>query len=69
VPKLSPKVDVVLGIKEPQVEVVHELLAEAKGKARTWMMFSHTHKGQVSSVEAPDGTCAGPGTSLATEVR
>jgi alpha-aminoadipic semialdehyde synthase len=37
---------VVLGIKEAPVEEVIKLLGKEK-KKRTWMMFSHTHKGQV----------------------
>ncbi|WWD17363.1 hypothetical protein CI109_101804 [Kwoniella shandongensis] len=48
VPSLGRDVDVVLGIKEPPLKDVHALLkaGEAEGKRRTWMMFSHTHKGQ-----------------------
>ncbi|KAK8864339.1 hypothetical protein IAR55_001586 [Kwoniella newhampshirensis] len=48
VPSLNDDVDVVLGIKEPPLSDVHALLkaGEAAGKKRTWMMFSHTHKGQ-----------------------
>lgn len=51
-PKLSNAVDVVLGIKEPRVQDVEELIAR-DDKKRTWMMFSHTHKGQVSFRLAP----------------
>ncbi|KAL1408626.1 hypothetical protein Q8F55_005439 [Vanrija albida] len=46
VPTLSPNVDVVLGIKEPRVKDVHALIGSKADKHRTWMMFSHTHKGQ-----------------------
>ncbi|WVQ82294.1 hypothetical protein IAT38_004422 [Cryptococcus sp. DSM 104549] len=48
VPSLSNSVDVVLGIKEPVLADVQRLVAasDAEGKKRTWMMFSHTHKGQ-----------------------
>ncbi|ORX36707.1 Saccharopine dehydrogenase-domain-containing protein [Kockovaella imperatae] len=46
VPSLSPKVDLVLGIKEPPVSEVHRLIDAEKGRKRTWMVFSHTHKGQ-----------------------
>jgi hypothetical protein len=38
-------VDVVMGIKEPSVASV-----QALGGTKTWMMFSHTHKGQVRLV-------------------
>lgn len=46
-PKLSNAVDVVLGIKEPRVQDVDELISRDPSSKRTWMMFSHTHKGQV----------------------
>lgn len=50
-PSLSKDVDVVLGIKEPRLSDVRNLVEASKneGKKRTWMMFSHTHKGQVSA--------------------
>jgi alpha-aminoadipic semialdehyde synthase len=50
VPELSERTDLVLGIKEPPVSEVQKLLDkdEGSGRKRTWMMFSHTHKGQVS---------------------
>ncbi|GMK58401.1 hypothetical protein CspeluHIS016_0504330 [Cutaneotrichosporon spelunceum] len=46
VPKLSKDVNLVLGIKEPRVEDVHALINSDPSLRRTWMMFSHTHKGQ-----------------------
>lgn len=46
-PTLSKDVDVVLGIKEPPVDQV-QALVNSEDKKRTWMIFSHTHKGQVS---------------------
>ncbi|BEI93733.1 uncharacterized protein CcaverHIS019_0601920 [Cutaneotrichosporon cavernicola] len=46
VPKLSKDVNLVLGIKEPRVEDVHALIDSDRSVKRTWMMFSHTHKGQ-----------------------
>lgn len=48
VPRLTKAVDVALGIKEPPVEEVEALKRDAPGKDRKWMVFSHTHKGQVS---------------------
>ena len=48
VPALTAQVDLVLGIKEPPVSKVKELLELEMGKKRNWMVFSHTHKGQVS---------------------
>jgi alpha-aminoadipic semialdehyde synthase len=59
VPALSASVDLVLGIKEPPVQRVHELLDLEPGRNRRWMVFSHTHKGQVSTsaprhVDPPD---------------
>lgn len=48
VPSLTGKVDLVLGIKEPPVPRVQELLNLEPEKKRKWMVFSHTHKGQVS---------------------
>ncbi|ODO08112.1 hypothetical protein I350_03696 [Cryptococcus amylolentus CBS 6273] len=52
VSSLSNNVDVVLGIKEPPLSSVQSLLdaSKAEGKERTWMMFSHTHKGQEYNV-------------------
>jgi alpha-aminoadipic semialdehyde synthase len=50
VPELSGSTDLVLGIKEAPITEVEKLLAKNPGKKRTWMMFSHTHKGQVSRV-------------------
>ncbi|WVF71526.1 hypothetical protein IAT40_006334 [Kwoniella sp. CBS 6097] len=49
VPTLSKDVDIVLGIKEPPLVDVHKLLKDGDvvSKKRKWMMFSHTHKGQV----------------------
>jgi alpha-aminoadipic semialdehyde synthase len=47
VTELSGRTDLVLGIKEAPVSEVQKLLGKEKGKKRTWMMFSHTHKGQV----------------------
>lgn len=47
VPELSKNVELVLGIKEPKVEYVHKLIESDPTVKRTWMMFSHTHKGQV----------------------
>ncbi|WVO16236.1 hypothetical protein L204_103907 [Cryptococcus depauperatus] len=48
VPTLTKDVDIVLGIKEPALPSVDTLLEASKleEKKRTWMMFSHTHKGQ-----------------------
>lgn len=48
VPRLSKAVDVVVGIKEPPITEVEALMREGQGKDRTWLVFSHTHKGQVS---------------------
>ncbi|WVQ72546.1 hypothetical protein IAR50_002103 [Cryptococcus sp. DSM 104548] len=51
VESLSRDVDVILGIKEPPLSSVQSLLdTKAEGKERTWMMFSHTHKGQEYNV-------------------
>ena len=47
VEELSGETDVVLGIKEAPVSDIKKLRAK-DGRPRTWMMFSHTHKGQVS---------------------
>lgn len=47
-PSLTPSVDLVLGIKEPPVPAVLALQAADPGKKRKYMVFSHTHKGQVS---------------------
>lgn len=55
-PKLSNAVDVVLGIKEPRVQDVEELIARDPNAKRTWMMFSHTHKGQVCPFRDADLT-------------
>ena len=44
---MTANVDLVLGIKEPPVPRVKELLELQPSKKRTWMVFSHTHKGQV----------------------
>jgi alpha-aminoadipic semialdehyde synthase len=49
VPELSGATDLVLGIKEAPVNQVQELMSKEQ-KKRTWMMFSHTHKGQVRQV-------------------
>ncbi|KAL7421814.1 hypothetical protein Q5752_003585 [Cryptotrichosporon argae] len=43
VDELSRDVDVVIGIKEPRVTDLQRLGADRK---RTWLLFSHTHKGQ-----------------------
>lgn len=40
--------DVILGIKEPTIASVNSLIDKDPSKERTWMVFSHTHKGQVS---------------------
>ncbi|ORY32502.1 putative Saccharopine dehydrogenase [Naematelia encephala] len=45
VPCLSRDVDLVLGIKEPPVPQV-QALVQGQTKKRSWMVFSHTHKGQ-----------------------
>lgn len=50
VPTLSSSVDIIAGIKEPPVQTVHDLIASNPSRKRTWMVFSHTHKGQVSPV-------------------
>lgn len=48
VPELSGEVDVVLGIKEPPVPTVKQLLNSPGGeRPRSWAVFSHTHKGQA----------------------
>jgi alpha-aminoadipic semialdehyde synthase len=47
VPQLTGGEDIVMGIKEPPVEEVRRLRNSEK-RQRTWMVFSHTHKGQVS---------------------
>jgi alpha-aminoadipic semialdehyde synthase len=47
VDELSGSTDLVIGIKEAPVPEVERLLSKEQRK-RTWMMFSHTHKGQVS---------------------
>ena len=44
---LTQEADIVLGIKEPPVNEV-QATNERGGKKKTWMVFSHTHKGQVS---------------------
>jgi alpha-aminoadipic semialdehyde synthase len=46
VEELSGSTDLVIGIKEAPVQEVQKLLDKEQRK-RTWMMFSHTHKGQV----------------------
>lgn len=46
VDELSGSTDLVIGIKEAPVREVQNLLGKEQRK-RTWMMFSHTHKGQV----------------------
>ena len=48
VPSLTKNVDIVLGIKEPPVAEVEKLLQAEAGRKPSWMVFSHTHKGQVS---------------------
>jgi alpha-aminoadipic semialdehyde synthase len=53
VPRLSADADVVLGIKEPPVEEVLALNTIG-GKKKTWMVFSHTHKGQVGYSLPPE---------------
>ena len=53
VDELSGAADLVIGIKEAPVPEVEKLLNKEKRK-RTWMMFSHTHKGQVSSCQVVD---------------
>ncbi|KIR40645.1 alpha-aminoadipic semialdehyde synthase [Cryptococcus deuterogattii 99/473] len=52
VSSLSKDVDVVLGIKEPRLADIRYLVEASKneGKKRTWMMFSHTHKGQEYNI-------------------
>lgn len=52
-PSLTGKVDFVLGIKEPPVSRVKELLDLDPGRKRRWMVFSHTHKGQVRPAKLP----------------
>lgn len=47
VDELSGQSDVVLGIKEAPVKEVEKLKGKDPSRRRTWMMFSHTHKGQV----------------------
>jgi alpha-aminoadipic semialdehyde synthase len=39
--------DVILGIKEPTIKSINNLISKNPTKERTWMVFSHTHKGQV----------------------
>jgi alpha-aminoadipic semialdehyde synthase len=46
VDELSGTTDLVIGIKEAPVQEVEKLLNKEQ-RRRTWMMFSHTHKGQV----------------------
>jgi len=48
VPELSGATDLVIGIKEAPITEVEKLLSKSPGRKRSWMMFSHTHKGQVS---------------------
>ncbi|KAI9639515.1 Saccharopine dehydrogenase-domain-containing protein [Dioszegia hungarica] len=50
VPSLSKEVDLVLGIKEPPVHRIQALQEARPGKKRTYMIFSHTHKGQPYNV-------------------
>lgn len=50
VPELSGATDLVIGIKEAPITEVEKLLSKSPGRNRDWMMFSHTHKGQVSAV-------------------
>jgi hypothetical protein len=47
VPSLQGDVDLVLGIKEPPMAEVLRLVG-LEDRKRIWMVFSHTHKGQVS---------------------
>lgn len=42
--------DLILGVKEPPVDEVLALQQALPGKKRTYMVFSHTHKGQVSAL-------------------
>jgi len=51
VDELSGATDLVLGIKEAPVPAVQKLLSKGQ-KKRAWMMFSHTHKGQVCALAA-----------------
>lgn len=53
-----------LGIKEAPVAEVQRLKAKEAGRKRTWMMFSHTHKGQVSDPHASELSCIAPGSDL-----
>lgn len=46
VSRLTGDVDLVIGVKEPPVADVTDLI-ERNPKPRSWMLFSHTHKGQV----------------------
>lgn len=59
VPELSERTELVLGIKEPPVSEVQNLLDkdQGSGRKRTWMMFSHTHKGQVSLLDRLKPCC------------